>query len=242
MKQRNIVVSLVAVILTALVLSACSSAAPTEDANMKFTEIASTVQAQLTQNAMLTPSATPTLEVTATPTVEPATATPTGPTPTPVTPTATIPLSTGDNSKFISDVTVPDGTQFKTGEKFTKTWLIQNVGTTTWTTQYKLVYVDGFTGSNNTLSVNLPKEVKPGEQIEVSVNFTAPASNGSYTSWWRMYSANGVVFGDPFSVVFNVGATSATVAPTQSGTSAATATTAATAASTATTEPTASGT
>jgi len=214
MKKRSIILSVVLIILAATVLTACGSVAPTEDANVKFTEIASTVQAQLTQNALLTPSATPTLESTATPTLEPATATPSGPTATPVTPTATVALSGGDNSKYIADVSIPDGTQFKPGTGFTKTWRIQNIGSTTWSTQYKLVYVDGVTGGNNTLSVDLPKEVKPGETIEISVNFIAPANLGSYTSWWRMLNANGAVFGDPFSVVFAVGSSSATVAVT----------------------------
>lgn len=210
------------IVLAALVLTACGSASPTEDANAKFTEVASTVQAQLTQNALLTPSATPTLEATATPTPEPATATPEGPTDTPPVPTATVNLVSGDNAKFIVDVTVPDGTQFTAGSTFTKTWRIQNIGTTTWSTQYKLVFVDGLTGANNTLSINLPKAVNPGEQIDLSVNFIAPANYGSYNSWWRMLNANGAVFGDPFSVVFSVGATAATiqVTPLPTGTAA----------------------
>jgi hypothetical protein len=241
MKKRNIVITMTLILLAATLLTACGSVAPTEDANVKFTEIASTVQAQLTQNALLTPSATPTLEATATPTLEPATATPTGPTPTPVTPTPTIVVSSGENSKFIADVTIPDGTQFKPGTGFTKTWRIQNIGSTTWTTQYKLVYVDGVTGANNTLSVPLPKEVKPGESIEISVKFLAPSSLGSYTSWWRMLNANGAVFGDPFSVVFTVGSSNATVAVTSTAASTsavtATPTTEATTAATATTTP-----
>ncbi len=219
MKRSKLVLILVTVILSVILMTACGNTSSNADANMKFTEIASTVQAQLTQNALLTPSATATPEATATNTPVPATATPSGPTATPVTPTATVNLVSGDNSKWILDVTVPDGTQFTAGTAFTKTWRIQNIGTTTWTTQYKLVFLDGITGANNTLSVNLPKEVKPGEQIDMSVNFIAPATYGSYNSWWRMLNANGAVFGDPFSVIFSVGATAATVqvTPTPTG-------------------------
>lgn len=69
-KMSGIVVLAVA----ALLLSACA-AKPTEDPNLKTTQIAATVQAELTQIALLTPSATPTLEATATPTQAPATPT-----------------------------------------------------------------------------------------------------------------------------------------------------------------------
>lgn len=217
MINRFFIVRLVVLALAISMLAACAPATPTEDANMKFTEIASTVQAQLTQIALLTPSATPTPEATATATPLPITPTATGPTPTPsktIAPTLPPNSTSGDNSKFLSDVTIPDGTQFKPGVGFTKTWRFQNIGSSTWTTQYKLVYLDGVTGANNTLSINLPKEVKPGEQIDLSVNFTAPANYGTYNSWWRLYTATGALFGEPCSLVFSVGAASATVAVT----------------------------
>jgi len=221
MNQRKRILIVLIFALAIVSLTACAPSSPTADANMKFTEIASTVQAQLTANAALTPSATPTPEATATATPEPVTPTATGPTPTStntVVPTNPPNLITGDNSKFVADITVPDGTQFTAGSTFTKTWQIQNIGTTTWSTQYKLVFVDGLTGANNTLSIDLPKEVKPGELIELSVNFIAPANYGSYNSWWRMLNSNGAIFGDPFSVIFSVGSSAATVVTTPTAT------------------------
>jgi len=37
-------------------------------------------------------------------------------------------LVLGDKSKFICDVTIPDGIKVKVNQKFTKIWEIQNVG------------------------------------------------------------------------------------------------------------------
>ena len=218
--KRSIFVSTILLSISALLLSACGQIAASQDPNAQITVIAQTVQAQLTQVALLTPSATPTMPATATPTMIPATDTPSGPTSTPTkTPYPTYASGgvSGDQSKFSKDVTVPDGTTFTPGSTFTKTWLFINTGTTTWTTGYKLVYVDGVNAAkNNALSVNLPNEVKPGASVEISLDFVAPSSNGTYTSWWQLYSANGVLFGDYCSIVFAVGNTASTAAATSS--------------------------
>ena len=215
--KRNFFYVIIISTLTAVLISACTAATPTQDPNIQITSIASTVQAQLTQIALLTPSATPTLEPTATSTPVPATDTPSGPTQTyTTTPPPALGTSgpTEDNSKFTLDVTVPDGTQFTPGTTFVKTWRFTNTGKTTWTKDYKLVYIDGITGKNNTLEVNLPGNVIPGATVDISVTFVAPSTNGSYTSWWRLYTANGTLFGDPCNVVFTVGTTAATPAIT----------------------------
>lgn len=216
--RRNTVFAFITLTILAVLITACGQATPTQDPNAEITAIASTVQAQLTQVALLTPSATATPAATATPTEVPATATPTGPTATfTITPFPTLANVTpgADNSKFTADVTVPDGTTFTPGTVFTKTWRFTNTGSTTWTNLYKLVYIDGnVTDMNNKLEVNLPGDVKPGETVDISVTFKAPAANGSYTSWWKLYSANGMLFGEPCNVVFYVGSSAATPIPT----------------------------
>lgn len=206
------------------ILAACGKATPTVDPAAKITEIASTVQAELTSIALLTPSATATPEPTATSTRAPVTPTPTGITPSPTKGVFATGVA-GDNAKYLNDVTVPDYSLISPSSNFTKTWLIQNTGTTTWTKDYKLIYLDGMVGANNTVSVNLPKSVAPGETIEVSVNFTAPASNGVYSSYWKMYTASGYIFGEILIMYITVGtstltptAATGTVAPTVSTT------------------------
>lgn len=217
---------LLVLIMAGLLLSACA-AKPTEDPNQKATQIAATVQAELTQIALLTPSATPTPEATATPTQAPATPTVattlTSPTPT----LKPVIGSGGDNSKFVEDVNYPDGAFLKPGEKFTKTWKFQNTGSTTWTTDYMIIYLEGnLLGTGGVTSFKLTKAVAPGETAEISAQFTAPATNGRYTSAWKLYSATGYPFGEFCSIDISVGtAPTGSVTPT----TAATATTAPTA-------------
>ena len=43
-----------------------------------------------------------------------------------------IELKTGFATKFIKDVTIPDGTPIPINTRFTKTWRVQNIGTVPW--------------------------------------------------------------------------------------------------------------
>lgn len=203
---RKTIMGLVLVLLSVTILSGCA-AKPTEDPYLKITEIASTVQAELTQMAALTPSATPTLEPTPTATLEPPTNTP-AVTNTPAnTQAPTIPPNmTNDNSVFMGDVNYVDGTVLAAGTKFTKTWKFKNTGTTTWTTSYQIMYLQGtLKGTGDALSFYLTKEVKPGETAEISAEFTAPSANGRYTSMWKLYSSGGYLFGEYASIDIVVG-------------------------------------
>ena len=212
MFSMKLKLGLLMTLAAALALAGCAK--PTEDPVIRITQIAQTVQSQLTQNALLTPSPT----VTFTPTV---TATPLPPTATvhatAATMTATRPstgggINSGDNAAYVTDVTIPDGTVVAAGTQFVKTWTVKNTGTTTWTKDYQLIYLDGVMGTNNLQAVKLSKAVAPGETIDISVDFTAPQTNGSYISYWKMYNASGYVFGDALNVQFSVGTPSPTTA------------------------------
>lgn len=216
MSRKINIVSMATVVIVLGLLAGCGKATPTVDPSVKITEIASTVQAELTSIALLTPSPTATPESTVTPTRMPVT--PTLPT-SPVTATPTRAMITpisGDNAKWLADVTIPDYSVVAPASSFVKTWSIQNTGTTTWTKDYKLIYLEGLQGTNNTVTVNLSKEVAPGESVEVSVPFTAPATNGTYSSAWKMYTASGYVFGEVLFMYINVG--TSTLTPTISPT------------------------
>ena len=95
---------------------------------------------------------------------------------------------------FISDVTIPDGSKIVAGTSFTKTWRIQNSGTCKWDTGFDIVFVDGDQMGANKV-YDLPKNVAPGEAIDISIDFVAPLTEGSYTSKWMLFSSNGVRFG-----------------------------------------------
>lgn len=211
-----------ALVMSVFMLAACGPK-PTEDPTLKITQIAATVQSELTQNAALTPSATPTIEPTATATIEPPTPTLQLTTPA-ITPTlqptaAVCPIT--DNSKFIADVNYPDGEVIKPGTTFTKTWKFQNTGSTTWTTDYAIIYLEGsLLGTNSTTFFKLTKSVKPGESVEVNASFTAPASPGRYGSYWKLYSASGCPFGEYASIDIVSG--TATAVPTTAASATAT--------------------
>ncbi|HCS40616.1 MAG TPA: hypothetical protein DIW44_13665 [Anaerolineaceae bacterium] len=218
MVSKRTYLLIVAALTLLFALSACGTATPTEDPALKITSIAATVQAEITQTALAMPTATPTLTPTVTATLSPVTPTLQGPF---STATKSLNPGTGDNAKFDQDITIPDGSIIKPGASFNKTWSIVNSGTTTWTTDYQLVYVFGLQAT--VMNVNLSKSVAPGEAIQITVPFVAPSVNGSYVSWWQLYSSTGYFFGDQVSVVFNVGnetatPTSGTAAPTSTGT------------------------
>ena len=110
----------------ALVLSACnlpSTTQETEGADAVLTAAAQTVEANLTQAAILNP---PTVPVIPTSTTAP-------PTVTLAAPTNTKPVATAtqncDDADFVTDVTIPDGTTLSPNEDFTKTWRLKNAGT-----------------------------------------------------------------------------------------------------------------
>lgn len=169
-----------------LIVSACNlptEEPATEDPNAISTNAALTVQALL--NAA-TPFNTPTLP-------------PAPPTNTVVVPPAlpsatTAPLFTAtptcDVAQFVRDVTIPDGTNFNAGDAFTKTWRLKNIGTCTWS-GYALVFDSGDAMSG--VSPIAIGTVNPGQEVDVSVNLTAPASNGSYRGYWRIRNASGVL-------------------------------------------------
>ncbi|MBN2116513.1 MAG: hypothetical protein JW730_08080 [Anaerolineales bacterium] len=178
---RNI--SILTVII--LILSACnlpSNAPATEEPNAVFTAAALTVQAQMTQPAAFSTPTLPLTMATNTSAVLPTLP----PSATPRPPTAT---SICDLAQFVKDVNIPDGSQITPGGSFTKTWRLRNIGVCTWS-GYTLVFDSGdlMGGTPQTFGT-----VSPGQEVDLSVNFTAPTSSGSYRSYWRIRNSAGVL-------------------------------------------------
>ncbi len=98
-----------------------------------------------------------------------------------------------NKADFIDDVTVPDGTVFSPGQAFTKTWRLKNAGSSTWTSDYSILYLTG--QEMGLKSAPLGKLVPPGESVDVSVNLTAPAIPGTYRSYWKLLTPQGNLFG-----------------------------------------------
>lgn len=197
---KYLMISLVLAI--SLVVAACGpkvEPTPTVDTNAIMTQVAMTVHADVTRIALLTPSATIPPPPTATLPPVPTQALPTAQ---PIQPA--LPASSPDNATWIADVTVPDDTVFWKNETFTKTWKIENSGTTTWDSTYKLVYVDGPL-LGEILIVSIVNPVKPKNQIELSVPMKTPATLGTVTNYWRMMNGKGQFFGDFLYVKIVVG-------------------------------------
>ena len=214
-------------------LSACKPAASTPTATSSptlepaaiYTSVAQTAAVRLTDIAQQTPSATPepptstpdvaqtaiaetalAVQLSATPEASPTSETSLPTTPTP---TSTFAASGLDKATFVADVTIPDKTVLAAKTEFVKTWKLQNSGTSTWTTGYRLVFVSGERMSKVEF-VNLPLDVPPGAQIDISVPMVAPDKDGTYKGFWQMRNPVGTLFGEQVYVEIVVG----TVSPT----------------------------
>ncbi len=182
-----------------LILAACAPATPVEptpDVLAVRTSAASTVVAEITLTAAAFTS-TP-LPATETPVPELPTATATLAFTTDPTQIALgTPGELCDNFSFDNatvDVTILDGTQMTPGQEFVKTWKIKNTGICAWGDGYGLIYA-GYADDMDGQAVPLGTLVEVGQEIDVSVNFKAPAKVGEYTSAWQMANALGIPFG-----------------------------------------------
>ncbi len=111
-----------------------------------------------------------------------------------VTPASGDTASVCDRMKFVKDMTVPDHSVFAPNTSFTKTWRLQNAGTCSWTSGYRLVFDTG-DALSGPASVNLPETVAPGQEVDVSVNLKTPAATGEYKGYWKLENASGRRFG-----------------------------------------------
>jgi hypothetical protein len=89
---------------------------------------------------------------------------------------------------------MPDSTTINTTEKFTKTWRFKNIGTCTWTTAYKFIFIGG-DKMDAPNSITLPSNVAPSETIDISINLIAPATPGIYKGIWSFEDNTGKQFG-----------------------------------------------
>jgi hypothetical protein len=91
------------------------------------------------------------------------------------------------------DVNVPDGTQMTPGQDFVKTWKIKNAGICTWGAGYKIAYA-GYANQMSGVPQPITGVIGPGQEVEISVNFKAPAKVGEYVSAWTLANATGRLF------------------------------------------------
>jgi hypothetical protein len=217
--------------LALLSLAGCNLPRSAETATpvLDVTQAYQTVEARLTEAAMVTPTltpATPTAMSTTSPTPSTTPTIPTTPLISPTPPkygtvTSSCDLAAPGNP---IDVTIPDDTVMQPGQSFTKIWRLQNVGTCTWTKSYAVAYFSG-EQMGASASVPLAGNVAPGQTVDISVDMIAPTTPGKFQGNWKLRNASNVLFGigpnssAPFWVrivvaITPTGTTTATITPT----------------------------
>lgn len=93
-----------------------------------------------------------------------------------------------ENAILVRDVTIPDDTNIKAGETFTKTWEFQNNGDCNWV-GYTIRYDSG-EQMNAPLSTPVP-DTAPKGVVQVSVTLTAPTADGTYQGNFTLHNKNG---------------------------------------------------
>lgn len=191
---------------------------------------------------------TPTATNTQIPTVSVATTAPaTTETPTPdgtavtFTPTVgtvapTNPPDCTNSASFVADITIPDNTNVAAATTFTKIWRIANNGTCVWGPDYKLThYSEERMGAPDSVPLGI---TYPGENLDISVDLTAPNSTGRHQANFVIENPAGLIMkiGDDSRLWVVINVTVDGSAPTGTATA-----TSASAAATTSAAPTATG-
>lgn len=111
-----------------------------------------------------------------------------------------------DNSTFLVDLSLPDSTIVPPNRPLTKTWRIQNTGSTTWGSGYQMVFMRG-DQLGAPVTINL-SSASPGQTVDLSVPLTTPSGNGDYAGYWRLRNPQGTYFGSELWVKLSVRAAS----------------------------------
>jgi hypothetical protein len=190
--KTNLVRNLAALVAVILFLSACSGAA-TPDAAAIATSAVQTVEARYTQEAVqIVVDETPAPTLANTPTLTPKAS------PLPAATSTRQPVDSNGRpcyaAVFLADVTIPDGMIVAPGSAFTKTWRIKNIGNCVWDQTYSLV-LDSGDAMGTVVSVPLTTAVHPDQSVDLTVDLTAPDTNGEYTGYWRIATPFGGTFG-----------------------------------------------
>lgn len=157
-------------LIFALLLSACISV-ETQEVNTPVPANFVTSTLPPTKSGYVPSTLTPTPEIILTPTFA-----------------VTIDPNCTESAVLLRDVTILDGTLVKPGEKFTKTWEFLNNGTCPWI-GYTLKFAAGDQMSAP-LSAPVPETLLK-EKVQVSVELTAPTTNGSYTGYFTLNDSTG---------------------------------------------------
>lgn len=95
--------------------------------------------------------------------------------------------------RFVCDLTIEDGSSIVAGETFLKQWRLRNEGTSAWPASTRLAFVGGdrlISGEGVVVGA-----VEPSEEVDVSMEMTAPSRPGRYIGYFRLVLPDGNRFG-----------------------------------------------
>lgn len=101
-------------------------------------------------------------------------------------------LKRRDASRFVRDVTVPDGSIFEPGEPFEKVWEVQNIGSTSWRNRalQRVGTARGRGQIESEPTTPIP-DTPPGKLCLIGMSLHAPLQPGSYYAEWKMVDGDG---------------------------------------------------
>lgn len=182
MRTKNYAAMAAALTTLLIAILACNRPQPVSTPALDL--IVAQTQTAIAVAEMLTPAST----VTATP--EP---TPTLPQPAATNTAVPQDANCTDRAQYVSE-TIPDNTEFAPGAQFIKTWTFKNIGTCTWTPEYKLVFIEG-NSMGGTSPAPIGQNVPPGGTIQIHLPQTAPAEPGEHQGFWKLQNLRGQNFG-----------------------------------------------
>lgn len=105
---------------------------------------------------------------------------------------------------FVTDVTIPDGSEVPAGSNFTKVWRLQNNGSCTWTSGYTVVFDSGDRMNAPDAVAVTGGTVPYGGSVDIAMTLKAPDVAGTYRGYFRLRSPEGIIFGVGGGVAFYV--------------------------------------
>jgi hypothetical protein len=101
-----------------------------------------------------------------------------------------------NNLRFISDVTIPDGTLVQADSTLDKRWEVENNGTCNWDSRYRIRLVAG--EAMETAKELALYPARAGSRAALQIRFKAPSKPARYRSAWQAFGPDGQPFGDQF--------------------------------------------